>query len=443
MASNAALKVVGEDPVPNHDARGPVRTGLAIIAVAFLGFGGWAALAPLSGAVIAAGEVKVEANRKTVQHLEGGIVAAINVRDGDVVKAGQTLIELQSEQVSASVDMVMGQLDAELAKHARLRSERVRQDNVDFPVTLTSRRNQPDVASLLESEQHFFDTKKSALEAQLKLMTRQVAESRTEIAGLEEQVAAEERAIALFEEEVAANRTLEAKQYVQKTQILALRRGLEDFASRRGAHKADIARAQQRITDLELRSIGLTDRYVQEAASEFTDSQAKVFDLQERVRPSRDALQRQKIAAPIGGTVVGMTVFTVGGVIKPGETLMDIVPTEKKLIFEVKLDVKDIDEVHVGAEAEVRLSALDQRVTPLITGTVEYISADRLVEPQTRAPYFLLHIVADAESLRRAVGLDIQPGMAAEIFVKTRDRTLFQYWLEPIASVLRRTMRET
>lgn len=437
-----ALKVVGED-APPLDARSTVRTGLIIIAIAFLGFGGWAALVPLSAAVIAAGEVKVESNRKTVQHLEGGIVAAIHVRDGDMVQAGQTLIELQSEQVAASLDIVTGQLDAELAKNARLRSERDRKDSIDFPPELTSRREQPGILALMESEQRFFNSKLDALNAQLKLMSQQVDESRREIEALKDQVAAEERAIALFEEEVAANRTLEAKQYVQKTQILALRRGMEDFTSRRGAHRADIARAEQRITDLELRRVGLVDRYVQEAASELTDSQAKVFDLQDRMRPSRDALRRQRITAPIGGTVVGLKVFTVGGVVRAGEPLMDIVPVQRKLIFDVKLDVKDIDEVKIGAEAEVRLSALDQRTTPLITGTVEYVSPDRLIDEASRLPYYAVRVVADEESLQKAVGLRIQPGMAAEVFVKTTERTLLEYWLEPVTTVMRRTMRET
>ena len=437
-----ALKVVG-DETPPLDARKTVRAGLVIIAIAFLGFGGWAALVPLSAAVIAAGEVKVESNRKTVQHLEGGIVAAIHVRDGDMVQAGQTLIELQSEQVAASLDIVTGQLDAELAKNARLRSERDRKDTIDFPPELTSRRDQPGIVALMESEQRFFNSKLAALNAQLKLMSQQVDESRREIEALKDQVAAEERAIALFEEEVAANRTLEAKQYVQKTQILALRRGMEDFTSRRGAHRADIARAEQRITDLELRRVGLVDRYVQEAASELTDSQAKVFDLQDRMRPSRDALRRQRITAPIGGTVVGLKVFTVGGVVRAGEPLMDIVPVQRKLIFDVKLDVKDIDEVKIGAEAEVRLSALDQRTTPLITGTVEYVSPDRLIDEASRLPYYAVRVVADEESLQKAVGLRIQPGMAAEVFVKTTERTLLEYWLEPVTTVLRRTMRET
>ena len=140
---------------------------------------------------------------------------------------------------------------------------------------------------------------------------------------------------------------------------------------------------------------------------------------------------------------MGLAVFTVGGVIRPGEPLMDIVPSEKRLIFEARLDVKDIDEVKVGARAEVRISALDQRITPLIEGTVDYVSPDRMTEEQTNIPYYVVHVIADPESLRKAGKLALQPGMSAEIFVKTRERTLLQYWLEPITTVLRHTMRET
>lgn len=443
MSESRLLRVVGMDPEAPRALQSPVRAGFIIILIAFVGFGGWASFVPLSGAIIAPGLVKVESNRKTVQHLEGGIVASINVRDGDVVKAGQTLIEIQSEQISASVEIIGGQLDAELAKNARLRSERDQRKHIEFPPALTSRSNQSDIAALMESEERFFNAKQASLEAQLKLAARQIEEARQEIRGLEEQVAAEDRSIALYQEEVEANRTLEAKQYVQKPQILALKRGIEEYTARRGSHRADIARAAQRITDFEQRALSLTDHYVQEASAQLTESQVRLFDLEERMRPSRDALQRQRITAPIAGTVVGLKVFTVGGVIRPGDALMDIVPTENKLIFEARLDVKDIDEVHIGSEAEVRLSALDQRTTPLITGKVDYISADRLVDETNHQPYYQLHITADPVSLKRAAGLSVHPGMSAEIFVRTRERTMLRYWLEPLTGVLNRTMRET
>lgn len=435
-----ALQLVTDTPL---DTRRTVRIGLGLIAIAFLGFGGWASFVPFSGAVIAPGVVKVEANRKTVQHLEGGIVAAINVRDGDQVVAGQILLELQSENVTASVEILSGQRDVEMAKSARLRAERERGKIIEFPPGLLSRKSQPAVATLLEGEERFFTTKRAALDGQKKLLATQKEQGGREIAALREQVAAEDRAIALYREELDANQELERKQFVQKPVILALRRGIEEYKSRHGEHVADIARTEQRITDLELRALTLEDRYIQDAAAELTVAQAKLFDLEERIRPSRDALQRQHLTAPIAGTVVGLRIFTVGGVIRGGDPVLDIVPTENALIVEAQLSVQDIDEVQLGSVAEVRLPGLDYRTTPLLTGTVKYISADRLIEEATGAPYYALHVEADKESLRRLAGYSLSPGMPAEIYVKTRNRTALQYWLEPLRAVLRRTMRET
>lgn len=434
------LQLVSDTPL---DTRGTIRFGLILIAVAFVGLGGWASLVPLSGAVIAPGVVKVEANRKTVQHLEGGIVAAINVRDGDHVVAGQTLLELQSENVSASVEILSGQRDVELGKSARLRAERERIAAIEFPPSLISRKSLPAVAAVLEGEQHFFESKRAALGGQQRLLATQMEQARHEIAALREQVAAEERAIALYREELDANQTLERKQYVQKTIMLGLKRGIEEYKARHGEHLADIARAEQRITDLALRAVSLDDRYVQDAAAEFTVSQAKLFDLEERIRPSRDALDRQRLIAPITGTVVGLRVFTVGGVIRAGDPVLDIVPTENVLIVEARLSVQDIDEVQMGSVAEVRLPGLVYRNTPLLTGQVKYISADRLVDESSGAPYYALHVEVDRASLTRLAGFNLFPGMPAEVYVTTSQRTALQYWLAPLRAVLRRTMRET
>ncbi|MSR15421.1 MAG: HlyD family type I secretion periplasmic adaptor subunit [Gammaproteobacteria bacterium] len=434
------LQLVASDPV---DTRGTIRIGMTLIAVAFVGFGGWASFVPLSGAVIAPGVVKVEANRKTVQHLEGGIVSAINVRDGDHVVAGQTLLELQSENVSASVEILSGQRDVEIAKHARLHAERELAEEIEFPAALVSRNSQPGVAALIEGEGRFFKAKRAALNGQKALLARQIGQSRDEIAALGEQVAAEGRAIELYREELTANQTLERKQFVQKTHMLGLQRGIEEYKSRRSEHLAEIARAMQRITDLELRAVSLGDKYVQDAAAELTVTQAKLFDLEERIRPSRDALQRQQITAPIAGTVVGLSMFTVGGVIRAGDPVLDIVPTENVLIVEAQLSVQDIDEVQLGSVAELRLPGLDYRTTPLLTGLVKYISADRLVDEASGAPYYSLHVEADKDTLNKLQGYHLSPGMPAEVYVKTRNRTALQYWLKPLRAVLRRTMRET
>ncbi|MGQ0656871.1 MAG: HlyD family type I secretion periplasmic adaptor subunit, partial [Chromatiales bacterium] len=204
-----------------------------------------------------------------------------------------------------------------------------------------------------------------------------------------------------------------------------------------------IAAARQKITGHELRIASLRDEYLQTAADELTASQAKIFDLEERLRPLQDASERQQIIAPIAGEVVGLKVFTVGGVIAPREPLLDIVPEDNPLIVEARVNVESIDELRLGMDADIRLTAYHVRSTPLIRGTVTYVSADRLSDEQTRAPYYLAHITVDKESLRAAGELRLLPGMPAEVFIKTQARTALDYLLEPVMGSLRRSLRES
>jgi HlyD family type I secretion membrane fusion protein len=420
-----------------------ILSGLIVILVFFAGFGGWAALAPLSGAVIAIGVVKVDTNRKTVQHLEGGIVKEILVRDGDHVGAGQALIVLQDERVGATLDLLQGQLDAEFARMARLQAERDGKDHIEFPDYLVRRADQPEVADLLRNEDVFFNTKRAALEEQINLIRRQISEAQEQINGLTSQVRAEEAAVGYLQEEITANEELEKKQYVQKVHILELKRGVEEYQARRGEHLADIAIARQKITELQVRIIDLKNAYVREAADKLTLSQAAIYDIEERLRPARDATVRQQITAPISGTVVNQKVFTVSGVIGPREPILDIVPDDNPLIIEAQVRVDDIDDLRLGQEADIRLSAYKMRSTPLVLGYVTYISADRLINQATQEPYYLAHIEVDMESLRSARNLQLYPGMPAEVFVKTGARTAIDYLLAPITQTLRRSMRES
>lgn len=423
--------------------QGPVRLGLAVVVVTFLVFGTWAVLAPLSGAVIASGVVKVDNNRKTVQHLEGGIVADILVKDGDHVSAGQPLIVIESEQVSATVDTLSGQLDAELAKAARLRAERDYLSELSFPASLEARAGSSTIAETMQVERQLFTTKRQALEAQLALLETQVSQVAQEIVGLRQQVEARNRASKLLSQEIAANETLRKKHLVEEVRLLALRRSYEEYEAERGGHLAEIAKAAQRGTELRMKSITLKDQYVQQAAAELTEAQTKIFDLQERVRPSQDALKRQRIPAPIAGTVVGLKVFTIGGIIAPREPLLDIVPDENPLIVDAQVKVEDIDALRPGLAADVRLTAYSQRIAPILTGTVTYVSADRLFDEATKSPYYMAHITIDESSLAEAADIiDLVPGMPAEVFVKTGARTPFDYFIQPITSTLRRSLRE-
>lgn len=438
----------GPDNVrPLHAATNVQRTvqiGVIVILLVFGFFGTWMALAPLAGAVVATGTVKVDLNRKTIQHFEGGIVKEINVRDGDHVKAGDTLIVVGDKRVDATVEVLQGQMDAEMAKAARLSAERDWQEKLTFPDALLARAHLPDVAQLMNSEQTFFETQRSSLLTQLDLLGKQMTEAGVEIRSMRDRAEAEEAASALLAEEIAANEQVEKSNYVPRVHLLELKRGLQEYRARRGEHLANISQTEQKITDLKIRTVSLRDEYIQNSARQLTDSRAKIFDLEERLRPSEDALARQHIVAPISGTVVDLKVFTLGGIIAPREPLLDIVPDDNPLIIEAQIPLESIDNIHLGQEADIRLSAFTRRSTPLVVGRLIYVSADRLSEKSSSGEkfFYLARIEVDRKALKEAGNLHMSPGMPAEVYLRTDSRTVLDYLLTPITNSMRRSLRE-
>ncbi len=411
-----------------------VRTGLLVIAGAVIAFAIWAFYAPLSGAVMAPGYVKVDLNRKVVQHQEGGIVRAIHVRDGDRVKQGQELVVLDDVRIDAQLDLLRTQLEAERAKMARLEAERAFAARPSFPKDLEKR-------EFIKREEALFRARREALDSQIAVLKRQIKESVEEANALAQQITAEEKALKLQREELAANERLLEQGYVQKTRLLTLQRAVAEYEARHGERRAELSKARQRASELEFRILAMRNTYVQTATDELKETTSKMFDLEERIRPSRDASERQKIAAPIAGEVVGLRVFNAGSVIGPREVLMEIVPQEKRLIVEARIRPEDINHVRTGSEADIRLTAYQSRTTPLVPGSVTYVSGDRLVEQQTGQPYYVVQIDVPEKALG-AANLKLQAGMPAEVFIRTDTRTALDYLLAPVTAYLRRAMRE-
>jgi HlyD family type I secretion membrane fusion protein len=433
-------------PVPDiESASNPyplVRAGLLGILLLISAVAAWVSLAPLSGAAIAPGVVKVDMNRKTVQHQEGGIVSEIKVRDGSKVKAGDTLIVLKDIRVDASNELVQTQLDSEVAKAARLTAEGAWASRVVFPPELFFRASDPQVAELMKREKLMFRTRRDAFDAQFSLINVQIREIESEIRAREQQLRSDSRAIRLQREEVAANEELQEQGFVSKTRLLALQRGLAELQSRRSDNESELARARQKIADLQLRAETLRSTYMQEAASELRQTTANVFDLRQRLRPAQDAETRQRIVAPIDGEVVDMKITSVGAVIGPREAILDIVPDDADLIVEAQVLPQDISSLKYGAEADVRLTSFRRRLTPVVPGEVSYISADRLEDKTTNTFYYVAHVRVTPEALHEAGDLWLQAGMPAEVYIKTTERTAVQYFLDPITGFLHRSMRE-
>lgn len=431
------------DPPDIPTRAGPVvGRGLFIIAVGAVLFGLWTALAPLSAAVIAPGVVKVDRNRKVVQHQEGGIVRAILVREGERVQAGQTLIELNDVQVDASVELVRTQLDAELARLARLSAERILSREYRVPSELTQRRDDARVAELVDRESMLLKVRRDALESQAALLEEQIKQTQREIEARTLQDKSDAEAIRLQREELAANEKLVGDGFIAKTRILGLQRAVTEYESRRGTNQAETAQARQRVAELRLRIATLKTEYAQQAERDLRESTTRVYDLEQRLRPSMDAAQRQRVVAPVSGEIVDLRVTTVGAPIGPRDRLMDIVPADADLVIEARVRPEDINHVRAQAKADVRLVALLQRITPTVTGTVDYVSADRLVDPANNMPYFVAHVRIGAEALAKAGDLELKPGMPVEVYVKTGERTPLVYLLDPILGYMSRGLRE-
>ena len=417
------------------------RAGGLVMVLGILVMGGWLVAAPLSGAVIAAGFVKVDMNRKVVQHQEGGIVKQILVRDGERVKSGQILVVIEDVKLDATLDLLRTQHDGERAKAARLEAERAILPEVKFPADLSARSGEK-VVEFLQRERTLFRARREALDTQVALLKKQIQQTTVEARALSDQIAAEERALKLQKDELKLNEGLAAKGFVPQTRMMQLERGVAEYEARWGEHRAELAKTQQRASELELRVLAQRNSYVQSAADELKEASTRIFDLEERLRPSKDAAERQRIPSPISGEVVGLRVFSQGAVVGPREVLMEIVPEDKTLIVEARIRPEDINYVRAGSEAEVRLTAYQQRTTPLVAGKVLYVSADRMVEQQSGAAYYIAHIDVTASALSDAGNLKMQAGMPAEVYIRTDSRTALDYLLAPVTAYLRRGMRE-
>ncbi|HEV7476590.1 MAG TPA: HlyD family type I secretion periplasmic adaptor subunit [Burkholderiales bacterium] len=418
------------------------RAGFAVMALGVLVMGGWLIAAPLSGAVIAQGFVKVDMNRKVVQHQEGGIVKQLLVRDGERVRAGQVLLVIEDVKLDATFDLLRTQHDGERAKAARLEAERAILPEVKFPAELVARKGEAKVADLLQRETTLFRARREALDTQIALLRKQIQQTTVEARALSDQIAAEERALKLQKDELKVNEALLQQGFVQKTRLMQLERSVAEYEARWGEHRAELSKTQQRASELELRVLAQRNTYVQSAADELKELSTRLFDLEERLRPSKDAAERQRISSPIAGEVVGLRVFSHGGVVGPREVLMEIVPEDKTLIVEARIRPEDINHVRAGSEAEIRLTAYKQRTTPLVAGKVNYVAADRMVDPQNNAPYYTAHIDVTAQALADAGNLRMQAGMPAEVYIRTDSRTALDYLLAPVTAYLRRGMRE-
>jgi HlyD family type I secretion membrane fusion protein len=426
-SSLAALLMEG-----SFDAAALRRQALRVfvpIAVVVALAGAWSMTAPLSGAVIAPAQLKVELNRKTVQHQEGGIVREILVRDGQKVRAGEPLVIVGDVRSDSTLKLLQDQLGAERIREARAAAEAALATHFDAPAD--------------SRERALFVTRRRILEEQITSLQAQIREAESQAAALKAQIEATETSTRLSSEELEINERLAQQGFVHRTRILALQRTEADYRARVGEFRSELAAARQRIADLRARIAQARNLYQSQAADELRDASAKVRDLEERLRPSQDQVERQIVRSPVDGEVMALRVTALGAVIGPREPILDVVPGQEKLVVEARIRPQDIDHVRKDARAEVRLvNAFDSRTAPLLAGKVAFVSADRIKFADSPESWFAATVEIDPAEIARHPGLRLQAGMPAELYVTTPARTLVAYLARPLEVFASRAMRE-
>lgn len=419
-----------------------VRTAVFIVVFLLGGAVAWGAIAPISGAVVADGIVKVDTNTKSVQHLEGGIIREILVKEGQSVDTGQPLITLDDTDASSGLNILTDALNAQLAREARLMAEASLNDTMELPHELTADPS-PSNQAFLRNEEALFKAKRKMLLDQIDLINDQINHEGEAVTSLQAQIEATEEGFRYVEEQLQAGERLTEKRAIDRNSLLELKRKLTQEKQLLWEKRADLAVRRQNMAALRLQIVNLKNEYSKTAEDELKETRQLIYESREKIRPVLDALQRKTIRATVAGQVINLQATTIGGVIKPGETVLEIVPRSRDLIFEVKVRPRDADAVHMGQPAKIQLTAFNQRTTPLVDGTLTYVSGDAIVAQNNQdPPYYLAHVRADPKSVRLPSDRELTPGMPVVAFVQTEPRTFFQYILSPVAAGMRQALVE-
>ncbi len=416
------------------------RLGVVIVSVTFGLFGTWAAFAPLDGAAYAPGVVTVQTYRKTVQHLEGGIVKEVLAHDGDIVKRGDPLIILDDAQLRFEYEMTRSQLVAAKAMEARLIAERDTLSAIGFGdvVDPTSSRGM----EARQSETQVFNARQGSRLGQIAVLRERIGQLQQQVKGLESMIDAKMHLEKSYSAEIDELTDLLKQGFVDKQRLLEQERKLGMLRSEVADHRSTINRTRLQINETQLQILQIDKDFNADVVKQLAEVQTKIYDLQEKTSALEDRLSRIVIRAPDAGMVIGMTVHTIGGVVRPATPLLDIVPSISELIIEAQVTTLDIDRIAIGKRADIRFSAFNSATTPVIEGEVTGVSADRLTNEKTGAAYYLARVRVTENGVRTLGERKLLPGMPADVLIITGQRTLLQYLMQPARNALSQSMIE-
>jgi HlyD family secretion protein len=446
----AQLEVApNDDPFKLDDPSPEVRWGMRVAVLFFVVLLGWAAVTPLDASSYAEGRVSVSGQRQSVQHRDGGVVGALLVQEGQAVGKDEVLVQLAAPEAIAQERALSSQYIALLAKQSRLRAEQLGVGEVERPLEFAAlpRHYQSEAESALQLEMAQLRTGAALIAAQRNAIDQRAAVIDREADGYRSQAAAAREQRRLIDEELSGLKEVAETGFVSKNRIRALERTRAELAGQQGSYQATVARSQEGRSEARLRSLEIVSGHRDSIASEMRDVELALRDVHPRLVAARDQLDRTSIRAPEGGKIVGLSVFTVGGVVSPGQKLMDIVPDRATLVVEARLAAQDIDEVFVGKEARVRFSGLHERSIRTLKGHIVRVSADSFVDDRTGQSYFNVEMRIPPDQLNvvrevRGENFTLHPGMPAQVLIPLRKRTALQYLLEPLFSGMWASFRE-
>ena len=425
-------KVVGDSNVLQLDDTRYSRLGWLLMLGGFLGFLGWAALAPLDKGVAVSGKVMVSGHRKVVQHPSGGIVERIDVRDGDKVAAGQVLIRLKETPLLGQAQSLRSQFYGSLASEARLNAERDGVASVSFPTELTALASEPEVASNLALQRQLFDSRRQALLLDQQGIDESIAGAEAQLRGVRDSQASKVLQRTALAEQLQGLRELAREGYIPRNRLLDSERVYAQVLGSISEDYGRIGQLQRQVLEMRLKIRQLAEEYQKEVRTQLADTRVRTEDLRNRLASAEFELANSQLRAPVAGIVVGLDVFTEGGVIKPGQALMEIVPQGEPLLVEARVPVELADKVHAGLPVELMFSAFSQSTTPRVAGEVTLVSADRQVDERTDEPYYTLRAQVSDAGMAQLAGLQIRPGMPVEAFVRTGERSMLNYLFKPL-----------
>jgi epimerase transport system membrane fusion protein len=423
------------------DERSIRNIGVIILISTFGILGTWGYLAPIDSAALAPGYVTVKSHRKTVQHLDGGIVSKLLANDGDIVQEGDVLMILDGTEVKAQLEIMRGQYITLSAQLARLMAERDQQNKITFPDDLQDL-SDPHIVEARQGENQIFSARKSAYQGEISVLNQRIGQLNSKIKGLQGQRSSKQELMKSYGEEVHDLKELLAEGFADKQRLRDIERNHALVRGEIAGLTSEIAGNEMQIGETKLEILQLQRKFQEEVAGKLSEVQAELYDVSQRLVATRDKVTRTEIKSPSYGHVLGLSVHNVGGVILPGKPILDIVPQQEELIIDAQVSTTDIDRVRVGLLAEVRFSAFKQAFTPKMHGKVINLSADRLIDEKDGLPYYLAQIELTPDSYLKLGEMELLPGMPAEVLINTGERTVFEYLMQPITNAFARAFIE-